>query len=141
MSRREDQAYCVASVTYRGETRDLGVFTEFEGGEATAEDTKVRRGGTRTQKALGGPKSIGNVTIRRDYDLARDHNQIHWLYGGVGAASARVAKWPTDDNDRPYGRPTIYTGVLIGSTQPGHDLESADVAKLELEVSCDGDLG
>lgn len=140
MTRRVDQAYVVVSVTYRGETRDLGAFNTWDGGEATADDTKVRRGGTRTQKALGGPRSIGNVTVGRDYDLARDHNNIHWLYGAVGAARVTAQKWFTDDNDNPYGRPMIYTGVLIGSTPPGHDIDSADVAVLELEVSCDGDI-
>jgi hypothetical protein len=141
MSRRMDQAYVVVSVTYRGETRDLGVFNTFDGGEATSDDTKVRRGGTRTQTALGGPKSIGNVTVGRDYDLARDHNNIHWLYGAVGAARVNCQKFFTDDNDAPYGRPLIYTGVLIRSTAPGHDVDSSDVANLELEVSCDGNIG
>jgi hypothetical protein len=136
-----DQAYVTASVTYRGETRDLGVFNSFDGGEATSDDTKVRRGGTRNQRALGGPKSIGNVTLARDYDLARDHNNIHWLYNAVGAARVTAQHFFTDDNDQPYGRPLIYTGVLIRSTKPGHDIDSADVANLELEVSCDGQVG
>jgi hypothetical protein len=141
VSRREDQAYVTASVTWRGETRDLGVFNSFDGGEATSDDTKVRRGGTRTQKALGGPRSIGNVTIARDYDLARDHNNIHWLYAATGSARVVLQDFFTDDNDAPYGRPVIYTGVLIRSSKPGYDIDSADVAKLELEVSCDGDVG
>lgn len=141
MTRRVDQAYVVVSVTYRGETRDLGVFNTFDGGEASSEDTKIRRGGTRVQTALGGPRSIGNVTVGRDYDLARDHENIHWLYNSVGAARVTAQYFFTDDNDAAYGRPMIYTGVLIGSTKPGHDIDSADVANLELEISCDGTVG
>lgn len=141
MSRREDQAYVVASVTYRGETRDLGVFNSWDGGESTSDDTKVRRGGTRSQRVLGGPRSIGNVTIERDYDLARDHNNIHWLYNSVGGARVVLQKFFTDDNDAPYGRPLIYTGVLIRSTAPPHNIDSSSVANLTLEVSCDSDLG
>jgi hypothetical protein len=141
MTRRVDQAYVVVSVTYRGETRDLGVFNGLDGGEATAEDTKVRRGGTRIQRALGGPRSVGNITLTRDYDLARDHNNIHWLYNATGAARVTAQHFFTDDNDNPYGRPMIYTGVLIRSTKPPHNIDSADVANLELEVSCDGSVG
>jgi hypothetical protein len=141
VSRREDQAYVVVSVTYRGETRDLGVFNALDGGEATSDDTKVRRGGTRTQRALGGPRSIGNITVTRDYDLARDHNNIHWLYNATGGARVVAQHFFTDDNDLPYGRPVIYTGVLIRSTKPPHNIDSADVANLELEISCDGNVG
>lgn len=141
MTRRVDQAYVVVSVTYRGETRDLGVFNSWEGGAATSEDTKSRRGGTRVQRALGGPRSIENVTVERDYDLARDHNNIHWLYNATGAAHVVLQKFFTDDNDQPYGRPMVYTGILINSTAPGHDIDSADVSALSLEVSCDGQIG
>jgi hypothetical protein len=141
MTRRVDQAYVIVSVTYRGETRDLGVFNELDGGEATSDDTKIRRGGTRIQRALGGPRSIGNVTVTRDYDLARDHTNIHWLYGVVGAGRVVVQHYMTDDNDAAYGRPIIYTGVLIRSTKPPHNIDSADVSTLELEVSCDGFVG
>jgi hypothetical protein len=141
MSRREDQAYVVVSVSYRGETRDLGVFNSWDGGGVTSDDTKVRRGGTRTQRALGGPRSVENVTVARDYDLARDHNNMHWLAAAVGAGRVVMQKFFTDDNDAPYGRPLIYRGVLIRATPPGHDIDSADVANVELEVSCDGEVG
>lgn len=140
MSRREDQAYVTFTVTYRGETRDLGVFTSLDGGDATSDNTKVRRGGTRTRKALGGAKDIEDLTIGRDYDLARDHNQIHWVFGGVGAARFVASWWPTDDNDAPYGRPIIYRGVITGCTRPPHDLESSDVARWEMTLSCDGEI-
>jgi hypothetical protein len=141
LSRREDQAYVLVSVTYRGETKDLGEFNGFDGGEATADSSKVRRGGSTTRKALGGVPDIGDVTISRDYDLARDHIIIHWLYGAVGYADVQAKWWPLDDDNRPYGRPVIYTGKLIGCTKPGLDVESSDPAALELTVSCDSPVG
>jgi hypothetical protein len=141
MSRRADQAYVTASVTFRGETRDLGVFNTWEGGGKTSDDTKVRRGGTRVRRALGGVSNTENVTIGRDYDLARDHANIHWLLDAVGQGRVTFNKFFTDDNDQPYGRPMVYTGVLVGCTPPGHDIESSDLAVLELEGSMDSPVG
>jgi hypothetical protein len=136
-SRRVDQAYVTAVATYKGHTEDLGVFNGFDGGGATADSSKIRRGGTRTRKSLGGVPDIDDVTITRDYDLARDHTMIHWLYSGVGTADMTVSWWPTDDDDRPFGQPVIYTGKLIGSTKPGLDMDSSDPSVLELVISCD----
>jgi hypothetical protein len=137
LSRRQDQAYVTATATYRGDTRDLGVFNGFDGGGATADSSKIRRGGTRTRKALGGVPDIDDITMTRDYDLARDHNIIHWLYNAVGTADMVVHWWPLDDDDQPYGDPVTYTGKLTGCTKPGLDMGSGDPAELSLVVSCD----
>src|SRR3954462_14666845 len=104
-SRRADQAYVVVTATYRGETKDIGVFNGFDGGGATSDSSKVRRGGSRTRTALGGVPDIEDVTVTRDYDLARDHSIIHWLYNAVGTADMRASWWPLDDDDRPFGQP------------------------------------
>jgi len=130
-----------ATATYRGETKDLGIFNGFDGGGATSDSSKIRRGGTRTRKALGGVPDVDDVTISRDYDLARDHSIIHWLYAAVGSADMIVNWWPLDDDDRPYGSPITYTGKLTGSTKPGLDMESSDPAVLELVISCDSPVG
>jgi hypothetical protein len=136
-SRRADQAYVTAVATYKGRTEDLGVFNGFDGGGATADSSKIRRGGSRVRKALGGVPDIEDVTITRDYDLGRDHPIIHWLYSGVGSADMTVSWWPTDDDDRPFGDPIIYTGKLTGCTKPGLDMTSSDPDELSLTISCD----
>lgn len=140
MSRRVDQAYVTVTVSYRGETRDLGPFNAEEGGNATADGSKVRRGGTRQRRALGGVKDVEDITLTRDYDLARDHNNIHWLYNATGSARGVIKWFPLDDNDRPYGRPFNQTGVLIGCTKPGLDMDSSDPAELVLVFSMDSDV-
>jgi hypothetical protein len=121
-SRSADQAYVTAVATYKGRTEDLGVFNGFDGGGATADSSKIRRGGTararrsaacRTSRTSRSPvttTSAGTITM------------IHWLYSGVGTADMTVSWWPTDDDDRPFGDPIIYTGKLIGCTKPGLDM-------------------
>lgn len=141
MSRRVDQAYVVLTVSYRGETRDLGVWNGWDGGDASADGSKVRRGGTRNRRALGGAKDVENVTLTRDYDLARDHVNAHWLYQATGSARGVLKKFFLDDFDRPFGRPMVFTGVLVGTGVPGLDMESSDPGEISLEFSMDSDVG
>jgi hypothetical protein len=140
-SRRQDQAYVTATATYKGETRDLGVFNGSDGGGATADSSKIRRGGTRARKALGGVPDLEDITLSRDYDLGRDHALAKWLYGATGTADMVVNWWPLDDDDNPYGDPFVYTGKLIGCTKPGLDMTSSDPAEFQIVVSCDTPVG
>src|SRR3954462_6344610 len=79
-------------IKYKKETRDLGVFDTWEGANVTADNTKHRRGGMGEQVAIGGPVTIEDLTVSRDYDLARDIPNAHFLAGIVGKARAIATK-------------------------------------------------
>ena len=129
------------SVRYRTETRDLGIFDTWEGGNVTADNTKHRRGGMGPQVAVGGPKTIEDVTVTRDYDVARDHPHAHWLSSVVGRARVTASKSWLDEDDIAFGRPLVITGVLIGYNNPEGDSDSGDIAMVSITINPDGDVG
>src|SRR3954453_11530011 len=79
-------------VSFDGEIRKFGTFDTWEGGNVTAENTKHRRGAMGEQIAIGGPVTIEDVTVSRDYDLARDNKNTHWLSDAVGKGRVVATK-------------------------------------------------
>lgn len=135
------QSNITVSVTFKNETKDLGTWDTWEGMGVTAENTKHRRGNMGQQVAIGGPKTIEDLTVGRDYDLARDNQNAHWLAGAVGQATAVATKKYLDANGDAYGKPIVITGILIGYNEPGSDSDSADIAMVELVINPNGDVG
>lgn len=131
---REDQY----NVTVMIAGTNMGTFDTMSGGEIDSEELKYRPGGMAPQVSLGGSKSIGNVTVGRLYDLARDHAKVAFLEGAVGKAAATVTKQPLDADGNAYGKPIVYTGKLKAMTLPDHNSESSDAAMVELEISVSG---
>jgi hypothetical protein len=128
-------------VTYRGQTKRFGTFDTWEGANVTADNTKHRRGGMGAQVAIGGPVTIEDLTVSRDYDLARDNKNAHWLATAVGRGKAVATKTYLDSDGIKFGSPIVVTGVLIGYNEPNADSDSSDVAMMELVINPDGDLG
>jgi hypothetical protein len=129
------------TVTYRGEKRSFGIFDAWEGAGVTADNTKHRRGGMGPQVAIGGPVTIEDLTVRRDYDLARDNPNAHWLANAVGRARVVATKQYLDADGLAFGSPIVITGVLIGYVEPNADSDAGDVAMLELVINPDGAVG
>lgn len=129
------------TVTFKGEKRDLGVFDTWEGANVTADNTKHRRGGMGPQIAIGGPVTIEDLTISRDYDLTRDNPHHHWLAGAVGRGIVVATKQWLDSDGVKFGKPVVITGVLIGFNDPEGDSDSGDVSMFELVVNPDGAIG
>jgi hypothetical protein len=136
---REDQYNITVSVAYvingAKQTKDLGTFDSFDGGEVDSEETKFYPGNLGQQISLGGRRTVGNVTVGRLYDLTRDHVNMGWLMGGVGKADVVVTKTSVNIDGGAITRPLVYSGKLKSVTPPTHDSESSDAAKYELEVS------
>lgn len=128
-------------VTYKNEVKDLGIFDTWEGGNVTADNTKHRRGGMGEQVAIGGPVTIEDVTISRDYDLQRDLKNAHWLSTAVGKGRVVAHKQYKDADGNDYGKPIVITGVLIGYNEPNADSDSGDVAMFEIVINPDGAVG
>lgn len=135
------QSKVTVSATYLGVTKDLGTWDTWGGGGVTADNTKHRRGAMGAQVAVGGPKTIDDVTITRDYDLERDHQFAHWLSGAVGRAWIVATRQFLDMDGFNFGAPIVITGVLIGYTLPEHDSDSSDVSMVEIVVNPNGEVG
>lgn len=136
---RSDQYNVTVSVTRiingAPQTRDLGTFDSFSGGEIDSEETKFHPGGLAEQISLGGRRNVNNVTVGRLYDLIRDHPIMGWLAGGVGKADVTVTKTSITVDAQAIANPLVYQGKLKQVTPPEHDSESSDAAMYELEIS------
>lgn len=123
------QQQSLITVTVDGEP--WGVFDTLSGGDTTAEPTKRRSGG-------GGMKSYAafgdsdDVTVGRVYERERDHEKLRKARRRVGRAEMVVSEQPLDDDGAPWGKPTVYTGRLIGLAPGEADSNSSDVRMLEL---------
>lgn len=140
MGKREDLYVCTVQVTLGNDTRNLGTFDTFAGGEVDSEDTKYARGGLADEESLGGRRHVGNVTVGRLYDEFMQQNEP-WLDSAVGRGSTVVTKQPLDEAGNAFGRPRVYTGKLLTMTPPDHDSESSDAARIELVCSSNGSVG
>jgi hypothetical protein len=129
------------SVTFKGETRDLGTWDTWSGGNVTADNTKHRRGGMGVQIAIPGPATVEDITVTRDYDPPRDHQHAHWLSAAVGKARVVASKAVLDEDDIVFGRPLTISGILIGYNNPDHDSDSGDTAMVGIVISPDGAVG
>lgn len=140
MGSREDTFVVTVTVIKGGESRNLGVFDTWAGGEVDSDNSKYPRGGMQPEEPLGGRKTVGDVTVGRLYD-AFMQEQEPWLDAGVGRAEGILTKQPLDDDGNAFGRPRVYTGKLITMTPPDHDSTSSDPARLELVFSTRGNIG
>lgn len=134
---RTDQNYITLSIN----GKSYGVWDALEGGGKDSEDLKDRAGGVGIEEAAGGPATVENVTLTRYYNLDRDHAIVHELFGLVGRGEAVASKQPLDPMGNPYGKPLVYTGVLKRCTPPNANSNEAEIARIEVEISTDGEIG
>jgi len=132
---RQDQYNVTVSVTIGGETKDLGTFDQFGGGEIDSEEALYHPGGMAAAIQLGGRVNVGNVTVARLYDLTRDHPLVGWLVKGVGNGEVTATKTSMTVDKRAVTNPLVYQGKLKRVSPPEHDSESSDAALIELEIS------
>lgn len=125
-----------------------GVWDKLEGGEVDSEEAKYRPGAMAPMVSLGGSVEVGNLTISRLYNLARDHGAtpaqpggIHWLLGRAGRGQVVINRQPLDADGNAFGSPLVYTGTLKTVTPPEVDSESSDAALLECEITPAGTVG
>lgn len=131
---REDTWLITAAV----EGRDLGIFDTASGGELDSEESKYKPGGMQPEISLGGSLTIGNLTITRYCDRARDWPVIKWLLAQRGAGRGAIGITPLDPTGARSGDPLVYGGTLKTVTPPEIDSTGTDAAMLSLEFTCDG---
>src|SRR3954468_15769537 len=86
--------------------RDLEVWDRWSGGEIDSDESKYRPGGLASEISLGGTRTVGNITLGRNYDTLRDHPMLPWLVSRVGAGRCVIGRQPLDFNAVPQGSPT-----------------------------------
>lgn len=129
---RQDQFAVSVSL----DSESLGLFDTFSGGETDSDDAKYRPGGLSAEEAVGGPPTVGNVTVSRAFRRERDVALRRWR-NRIGRALAVVKVQPLDNDGNVYGSPETYKGLLKRLTPPEHDSNSSDPAVVELEIVCD----
>jgi len=130
MSRADQYA---VSLTIGG--TDFGVWDSMDGGEVDSNESKFAPGGMAPEVSLGGKQTVGNIKVKRLYDLNRDHTVMPYLMGAAGKVDVIVTKQPLDVDGNAFGRPLVYRGKLKTVTPPNHDSTSSDPSMLELEIS------
>lgn len=119
----------------------LGVWDTLGGGGAESEETKYRPGGMQPQVSLGGPTSVGNLTLARLLG-PDDWEVMHTLMSSrVGKADVTVARQPLDVDGNPFGRPLVYRGKLQNVNPGDTDSNSSDPHTWEIVVSTEGNIG
>lgn len=126
----------VVTVTVDG--RDLDIWDKKTGGERDSEENTYRPGGSRKQIDLGGPETVGVVTVSKLYDESIADGIYHWLDERVGVGDATVITQPTDKKGKAFGRPIVRQGTLKKVSPPDVDSESSSAALIEIEISCRG---
>ena len=130
---REDTWFVSVSI----DGRNCGPFDSLSGGEVDSEEAKYNPGGMVGEISLGGRRTIGNLTVGRYYDWARDHPLMAFLYDRAGKGRGSIGAQPLDVNGTPRGNPLTYEGTLKTVTRPDIDSTGTDAAVLELEFTID----
>lgn len=130
---REDTWLCTLSI----DGTSLGIWDSLAGGEIDSEESKYNPGGMVGEISLGGRKTVGNVTLARYLDWARDWSIMAFLVGKVGAGRVTIGRQPLDPNGVVRGNPLTYEGTLKTVTPGDVDSEGTDAVKVELECTID----
>jgi hypothetical protein len=129
-------------VTLTVDSRDLGVWDKKTGGDVDSNELKYRPGAMGPLQSLGGTTVPSNVTLQRNYDKVRDHDNINFLLSRVGGVRATVHQQPLDLDGNPYGSKAVHWhGTLKRVLVPDVDSEGNAAAMLEVEVSVDEQKG
>lgn len=126
------QSQSLITVTVDGQP--LGIWDTRAGGATTASLSKRRPGGTQKESVSRARPTTEDITVSREYQFARDAAQVRGFLHRVGRAPVTVSEQPLDDDDIPFGAPTVFTGVLSGINRGDVDSNSDDFRMVEITV-------
>jgi hypothetical protein len=122
-------------VTVKVDGVDLGTWSKCEGGEVDSDELTYAPGAMGDKVSLGGPQTVGAVTVTALYDLDRFQSVIHWLMSRSGKGLAVINKQPLDVDGNATGRALVYSGILKTVTPPIHDANTTAAAEIVLAVT------
>lgn len=131
------------SITLTVDGRLIGVWDKMDGGELAAEIVKYRSGAMGKEEALGGPPSVGDVTLTRLFKRDRDAQELRrFLTARVGKGRSVVTKQPLDIDGNANCPPLVYTGILQAFTPgPADSSATSEADTYDITVSTDGTIG
>lgn len=116
---------------------DEGIWDKKEGGEGDSEELKYPPGGMVDEISMGGRATLGNITISRFCDWARDWPKVPGWMNLRGAARATIGQQPGDIHKNPQGKPLVYGGTLKRVLPPEPDSTGSDESRIEMEFTID----
>lgn len=129
--------------TFRGTLKingeDFGVWDSKTGGEvATSQNEPYKTGELGQSIAMGGTTATSNIVLQKWYDLDDIHPRLQKLINWAGKGAAVYSQLPLDEDGIANPPPIVHKGRLTRVAPPGHDSVTADMAKIELEITIDG---
>jgi hypothetical protein len=116
-----------------------GWFATREGGERTAETSKVRDGGDLRQETVAAPAETSNITVSKPYRPGRHAEKLRLLDLATGNWRTTLSVYDTDEQLRATGRPRVYADALLVRVKwPDGDSNSSDPSSFELEFAVNG---
>jgi hypothetical protein len=104
---------------------DFGIWDTKTGGDLDSEERLYYPGGMLPPYSLGGRILPQQVTLTRNYRIARDHYHLQNLLDSVGISNIQIQQFPMDKYKVQHGPAISYKGTLKTVTPPEHNSESS----------------
>jgi hypothetical protein len=114
----------------------LGPFDRRGGGAGTSDDTKFRSANG-IEESIGSLTSTENLTLGRNYKVARDGAILGALYAARGFAKVTVSEHRFDKDGNTASKPIVWTGTLTEVDPGDYDSTSNDARILQITMSAD----
>lgn len=115
----------------------IGLFDTFEPPELGSETTKYTPGGAVNPITFGGRKTVGEGTVTRYWNVARDRPLLPYLLAARGTAKGSVVDQSADGLKNALGAPVTFPGTLQQVLYPTRNSEGSDTAFLTLVFDCE----
>lgn len=124
------------SLNGRQAPRFNGKFAQVSGGEITAAVEKVYDGGALFPEVLCAPPEVGDITVTRHFDPARDGAALKKLRQQVGGAYYDIYVYTLNCDLKEAGTERVYAKALVvGLTEPEGDASSGAPSTYSLTFS------
>ena len=121
-----------------GQMVQWGIWDTKTGGDLDSEERLYYPGGMLPPYSLGGRILPQQVTISRNYRIARDHFHVQQLLDGVGKSNVIISQFPMDKYGHEHTPAIVYRGTLKTVTVPEHNSESSsDPAMISVVCTID----
>lgn len=113
-------------------------WDRFSGGDVDSVELRHRPGGQPYEVQQGGPVTVTNFTVSREFRTERDLPILPELRNRVGKGVIVCTRQRLNAEYVPIGAPSVYSGVLKTVKPAETDSDKPAIAMLVLEVSPNG---